>query len=99
MALLVGNPKRVLETDDIASHWLKKASDATEQNTDANLVVDMHVVETISSDELTALIRLHTRLRNEGRQLVLENVQDQLWQIFTVTRLDRLIEIREPATA
>jgi anti-anti-sigma regulatory factor len=77
-------------------HWLDEAKNAAEQSTDHEIVVDISAVDRIVSAELNQLIRLHLHLKEEGRLLVLQHAQHHLWSIFTMTRLNRLIEIRDP---
>ncbi len=60
----------------------------------AELFVDMAEVETIVSHELSELIRLQLLVRETGRELVLINVSENLVSVFTITRLDRLIQLR-----
>jgi len=80
------------------AHWLEVAKYAILQTTDKEIVVDISAVARISSAELNELIRLHLDVKQDGRRLVLQNAQLQLWQIFTLTRLNRLIDIRDPVT-
>ncbi len=77
-------------------HWLNEAKYVAEQTTDVEIVVDISAVDQIRSAELNQLIRLHLELKGQGRTLVLEHAQHQLWEIFMLTRLNRLIEIRDP---
>ncbi len=79
-------------------HWLEEAKYAIQQTTDEEIVVDISAVAKITSAELNELIRLHLDVKQDGRRLVLQNAQLQLWQIFTLTRLNRLIDIRDPVT-
>ena len=95
MTLLVASPKQRTEVRGSEFHWLEAAHLSVNQTDDPNFVVDLAAIGTICSEELNELIRLQTRLRNAGRTLVLENVQENLWQIFNVTRLNRLIEMRQ----
>lgn len=62
------------------------------------VVIDCGGVEMISSEDLNALIRFHSRLRRESAALVLTNVSEQIAKIFTLTRLNRLFSVYE-ATA
>ncbi len=94
MTLLVASPNHSTEIADVQFHWLKEAHDVADHTHDHEVVVDIAAIETISSDELSELIRLKSKMRNAGRSLVLENVQQHLWEVFTVTRLDRLLDLR-----
>ncbi len=59
------------------------------------VVIDCGGVEMISSKDLNALIRFHSRLRRESAALVLVNVPEQIAKIFTLTRLNRLFSVHE----
>ena len=62
------------------------------------VVIDCGAVEMISSEDLNALIRFHSRLRHESAALVLINVPEQIAEIFTLTRLNRLFSVQEAIT-
>ncbi len=87
-----------MKIPDSAS-WIEQARYVVEHSTCAEIVVDMSAVQRIRSQEINELIRLQLEINADGRKLVLENVLDHLWQVFSVTRLDRLVEIREPISA
>ncbi len=57
------------------------------------LTVDLANVPRISSRDLGDLVRIQLKLREQERQLVLENVEEPVWDVLQLTRLDRLIEI------
>ena len=95
MPLLASRPKSSSNVVDGDPHWLEEASYALDHTTDTEIVVNLSSLQTIRSSQLNDLIRMQVRARQAARRLVLENVQDQLWQVFTVTRLDRMFEIRE----
>jgi anti-anti-sigma regulatory factor len=78
--------------------WLEDVKCAVRQTAGPEIVVDISTVARITSAELNELIRLHLDAKQDGRKLVLRHAQPQLWQIFTLTRLNRLIEIRDPVT-
>jgi anti-anti-sigma regulatory factor len=78
--------------------WLEDAKCAVRRTAGPEIVVDISTVARITSAELNELIRLHLDAKQDGRKLVLQHAQPQLWQIFTLTRLNRLIEIRDPVT-
>ena len=75
-------------------HWLIIATQQAEQGSDEVVLVDLSQVEKISSHELSELIRLQVFVRKSGRKLVLENTHLNLRNIFELTRLTRLIELR-----
>ena len=58
------------------------------------VVIDLSGVERISTEEINLLIRTYGIVRQAGANLVIENAHEQLSNVFTLTRLDRLITIR-----
>jgi anti-anti-sigma factor len=58
------------------------------------LVLDLSGVEMLSAAGLTELVDLHRRLREMGGELVLVNVNDQVYEIFQVAHLTRLLNVR-----
>ncbi len=59
-----------------------------------DVVIDLTNVCKINSKDLNELIRLQLRVKHRGQRLVLTNVQETIFQVFSLTRLDRLIELR-----
>lgn len=94
MAILHSSPSPEVPFLETPADWVQEARYAAEHSTDKEIVVDISSVDIVRSRDLNALIRLHLAVKQEGRQLVLENAQDHLLQVFTVTRLDRLIMLR-----
>ena len=78
------------------------ASDLTGQTDDpyaTHLLLDFSNVESISSLELATLVNLHKRTEACGGRLTLFNLSAEVFDVFTITRLHRLLEIcRGPAT-
>ena len=50
-------------------------------------------VHHLTSLALGGLIRLHKRLAETGGELCLADIDPRIWEIFTITRLDRLFRI------
>ncbi|TWU58789.1 hypothetical protein Poly51_15690 [Rubripirellula tenax] len=73
--------------------WLEQAKQKAEQSPEIDVVIDLTGIERINSHELNKLIRLQLHVKQCGRRLVLVNVQETVFQVFTLTRLDRLIEL------
>jgi len=59
------------------------------------LVLDFSNVKYFSSVARNMLILLHNRLRELDGSLILCNLADPLREIFAITHLDRVIDIRE----
>ena len=50
-------------------------------------------VHHLTSLALGGLIRLHKRLAETGGELCLADIDPRIWEIFSITRLDRLFRI------
>ncbi|MGB7326563.1 MAG: STAS domain-containing protein [Rubripirellula sp.] len=75
-------------------NWLRDAKCDAENSESPEVIVDLSDVTRVSSHDLNELIRLQLHIKNGGQRLVLSNVQETVFQVFTLTRLDRLIELR-----
>ena len=58
------------------------------------VVLDMSEVKVLTASGLGQLITLHNRLRASGGQLVLCNVGERAYEVFEVTRLTDLLDVR-----
>lgn len=94
MSQFTTSPEQSSQHDD-PFHFLKEVEYRASHTDDSEVVVDLSSLTTISSDDLNELIRLQAKLRQQGRTLVLKNACEIITQVFTVTRLDRLFEIRD----
>jgi anti-anti-sigma factor len=47
-----------------------------------------------TADGLGALVGLHKQMRNRGGRLVLLNVQPRAYEVFTLTRLTEVMDVR-----
>lgn len=61
------------------------------------VVLDFGAVEFVGSEDLGALVVLHKRLWGAGGRLALVNVQPEVSNVFSVTRLDTLFDVRRAA--
>jgi anti-anti-sigma factor len=71
----------------------------TEGLGDGHLLLDFTNVGFISSEDLGTVISLHQRLTASGGRLSLFNLKPDIFRVFTVTRLDRLLNISREAPA
>ena len=62
----------------------------------AALLLDFSGVEYLTAEALGMLVRLHNRLRDAGRRLILTGFSTRLFEILEVTRLDTLLDVRQP---
>jgi anti-anti-sigma factor len=63
------------------------------------LAFDLGNVVYLFSDVLGLFIALHKKLQAVGGRLILFNVREELFEIFHLTQLDRILEIRKDARA
>jgi anti-anti-sigma factor len=72
----------------------------TAGTSERHLLLDFSHVDYLNSVELGTLITMHKQARAAGGRLTLFNLSAQLFKLFSVTRLDTLLEIcREDAVA
>jgi anti-anti-sigma factor len=58
-----------------------------------HLLLDFVNVVFITSVELGSVIKLHKRMKASGGQLTLFNLNDAVYEVFAVSRLDSLLRI------
>jgi anti-sigma B factor antagonist len=63
------------------------------------LLLNFRNVHNLSSSTLGLLITLHNKLREMGVQLVLCYLEDRIYEVFQVTKLDRLFIIEDDPAA
>jgi anti-anti-sigma factor len=65
-----------------------------EERSSAHLVLDFGKVGYLNSTALAKLVGLYTRLRASGRRLALENVAPHVYEVFHITRLTKVLDVR-----
>ena len=63
-----------------------------------HLLLNFKNVEHLSSAALGMLITLSKQITEAGGRLRLSNIAPQIFEVFKITRLDRLFEIHDTAT-
>lgn len=58
------------------------------------LTLDLRDVEFLSTAALGTFIRLHQQARAHGGRLTLRDVEEKVYEVFEVTRLVRLLDVR-----
>ena len=74
--------------------WFRDLLGVIETTVDRVVEFDISNLETINSEEISALVKTHLRLRSEGRNLCLLNPTGTIQEVFELTRMDRLIQLR-----
>jgi anti-sigma B factor antagonist len=61
------------------------------------LLISFANVDHLSSAALGTLITVNNRIRNAGGQLRLADIDPQIYEVFVITKLNKLFDIRENA--
>lgn len=59
------------------------------------LVISFSNVDHLSSAALGTLITIHNKVKAKGGQLRLSNIDPQIYEVFVITKLNKLFEIHE----
>ena len=59
------------------------------------LLISFANVDHLSSAALGTLITVNTKIRNKGGRLCLANIDPQIYEVFVITRLNQLFDIKE----
>ena len=81
--------------EDAAAALAEPLAALTEQLSQAIVVLDLDNVRYLGSRMLGTLIGLHKRLTAAGRQLLLCQPRDEVFEIFEVTRLTTFLNVRK----
>jgi anti-anti-sigma factor len=63
------------------------------------LMLDFSNVRFLTSLGLAMLVRLRKRLAERGRRLAILNAQPHVYEVFSVTRLDTMLDVRQQGAA
>mgnify|MGYP002173273698 FL=1 len=70
-------------------------SELIEQADTPNLLLSFSNVDHLSSASLGALITINNKVKAKGGALRLANIDPQIYEVFMITRLNKLFEIHE----
>ena len=68
-----------------------------EASDNPKLLIDFHQVEHLSSAALGTLITINNKIRHKSGQLRLCNIDPQIYEVFVITKLNKLFQIHEDA--
>lgn len=85
--------KVLLDAEIVARIHEQLLSLADEPST-SDVLIDLGNVEYVSSAALGTLVSLHKKLLARGRNMTLANLNPKVYEVFAVTRLDTLLEVR-----
>ena len=77
------------------ANWLSELHSQASSASEKDVVLDMSGIERIDSRQLGELVKIHLGLRQSNRRLVVDNAQGAVLEVLGLTRIDRLIEVRE----
>jgi len=69
--------------------------DLVERDDRKKLVLNFENVEFLSSAALGKLITFEKKSKRGGAQLILTNISPEIFQVFAITNLDKLFQIKE----
>lgn len=73
----------------------ERLSELTESEPNPRILLDFRKVEHLSSAALGMLITLNKQLAERQGQLVLANIHPQIFEVFKITRLNKLFNIQD----
>jgi anti-sigma B factor antagonist len=102
--LRVKNHDNVIQVEFIDRNILDEANIQTigdelstiiESKPNPKLLISFANVDHLSSAALGTLITVNNKIRQKGGQLRLANIDPQIYEVFVITRLNRLFSIHE----
>lgn len=66
-----------------------------DQTTNPKVLINFANVEHLSSAALGTLITINNKVRQKGGQLRLSNIDPQIYEVFIITKLNKLFQIHD----
>jgi len=66
-----------------------------DQTANPKLLIDFENVEHLSSAALGTLITINNKIRQKGGQLRLSNIDGHIYEVFVITKLNKLFQIHQ----
>lgn len=101
VTIVTFNDRNILEEANIQAIG-DEVTALIEQAAVPKILIDFTNVEHLSSAALGTLITINNRIRQKGGQLRLCNIDSQIYEVFIITKLNKLFQIyddREQALA
>jgi anti-sigma B factor antagonist len=73
----------------------ERLSEIADENEASKMLIDFTSVEHLSSAALSVLIHVNRQISSNNGQLVLASIQPQIYEVFKITRLDKLFTIAD----
>ena len=90
-------PQAILDTENLED--VKEQLFALAEERPARLLLNFRKVEYVSTVALGVLITLHKKMEAQGGRLVLCFVDPEIYELFKLTKLDRLFRIEDDPAA
>jgi len=88
--------RKILE-EHVINQIGERLAEIVEDEADPKLLLDFRNVEHLSSAALGMLITLNKQLGERQGRLVLANIHPQIYEVFKITRLNKLFDIQSSA--
>ncbi|WP_432799695.1 STAS domain-containing protein [Poriferisphaera sp. WC338] len=86
--------RNILEEANI-QHIGDEISELIDQSTNPRLMLNFANVEHLSSAALGTLITIDKKVKKLGGQLRLSNIDPQIYEVFVITKLNKLFQIHD----
>ena len=90
------NDRKILDELSISELGSQLREVADSENA-VRILLNFQNVEHLSSAALGMLITLHKLVQEKKGRLILSNIQPQIFEVFKITRLNKLFEIHDSA--
>ena len=88
------NDRKILDEDRIQDLG-QELFNLVERDNRQKLVLNFTNVEFLSSAALGKLITFEKKVRKQGAELVLTNIRPEIYEVFAITKLNKLFEIKD----
>lgn len=88
--------RNILDEANI-QHIGEEIASIIEANPNPKLLISFSNVDHLSSAALGTLITINNKVRNANGQLRLSDIDPQIYEVFVITKLNKLFEIHETA--
>jgi anti-sigma B factor antagonist len=104
--LMVQRDREIIRVEFLDRNILEEAaiqqigdeiSQLIEQSANPKLLISFENVEHLSSAALGTLITVNNKVRQKGGQLRLSNIDPQIYEVFVITKLNKLFQIYDDA--
>ena len=77
----------------------EELSQLIDETENLRMLINFSNVEHLSSAALGTLITINNKVRNKGGQLRLSNIDPQIYEVFVITKLNKLFQIHPDVAA